>query len=418
MIARRHVFHIGGYDPISPEQQLRRLARSLSVFQRTWGVRAGIVSAIEATPVSASWVIEASGPNWNTRTSYEMLRWDDLILEDHSRGMWSRLARSFVTLVDFVVTGTLFRFMYANWKYAGFFLFPYLYVAGFIGCGAAIGYGLVRLTGVTGFPAGVLAASAAVGVTVGLLRLLGWRRPINHVFDDWIFSREFVYGQRPRMDARIDRFAERILDRVRDADADEVVIVGHCLGAALVMDAVARALKRDPELARRGRSLRILTVGSTIAKFSLHPRGDRIRRATQAVAGEVRIPWIEYHARDDAISFYRFDPVILKRVSRERSGGRPDIRRVQLHDMMDKASFRRHRFNFMLLHYKFLMGNSVRANYDYCLIICGPLPFDEITAPRGGVDRFGEDGALLKPASSEVSAAAARPADAAAVGVA
>lgn len=418
MIARRHVFHIGGYDPISPEQQVNRLERSLSVFQRTWGVRAGIVSAIEATPVSASWVVEASGPNWSTRTSYEMLRWDDLILEDHARGMWSRLWQSFVTLVDFIVTGTLFRFMYANWKYAGFFLFPYLYVAGFIGCGVAVGYGLAWLTGVTGFPAGVLGTATAVGVSAGLLRLLGWRRPINHVFDDWIFSREFVYGRRPRMDARIDRFAERILDRVRSADVDEVVIIGHCLGAALVMDAVARALKRDPELARRGRSLCILTVGSTIAKFSLHPRGERIRQAAQAVAGETRIPWTEYHARDDAISFYRFDPVMLKRVSRERSGGRPDIRRVQLHDMMDRASFRRHRFNFMLLHYKFLMGNSVRANYDYCLIICGPLPFEEITSPSGGLDRFGEDGALLPHASSGMTAAASRSADAAVVGVA
>ncbi|HEU4805508.1 MAG TPA: hypothetical protein VFS91_06845, partial [Nitrobacter sp.] len=137
----------------------------------------------------------------------------------------------------------------------------------------------------------------------------------------------------------------------------------------------------------------------------------RIRQATQTVADEHRIRWTEYHARDDAISFYRFDPVTLKRVSRERSDGRPNIRRVQLHDMMDKDSFRRHRFDFMVLHYKFLMGNSVRASYDYCLIVCGPLPFDEITAPRGGVDRFGEDGTLLKRAPE--ASAAARPTDAA-----
>jgi hypothetical protein len=103
--------------------------------------------------------------------------------------------------------------------------------------------------------------------------------------------------------------------------------------------------------------------------------------------------------------------VTLKRISRERSDGRPNIRRVQLHDMMDRDSFRRHRFDFMLLHYKFLMGNSVRAGYDYCLILCGPLPFDEITAPRGGVDRFGEDGALLKRAALSASAAV-RPANA------
>jgi hypothetical protein len=417
MIARRHVFHIGGYDPISPDEQLHRFARSLAVHQRTWGVKAAIVSGIEATPVSASWEMEASGPNWNTRTSYEMLRWDDLILEDHARSMWSRLGQAFVTLADFILTGTLFRFMYASWKYAGFFLFPYLYLAGFAACGAGIGYGLVRFAGATGFAAAVLMATVTLGIMAGLLRLLGWRWPINHVFDDWIFSREFVYGRRPRMDARINQFADRILDRVRNADVDEIVIVGHCLGAALVTDAVARALKRDPELARRGPSLCILTVGATIPKFSLHPRGQRIRQATQTVADERGIRWTEYHARDDAISFYRFDPVTLKRFSRERSDGRPNIRRVQLHDMMDKASFRRHRFDFMLLHYKFLMGNSVRANYDFCLIVCGPLPFDKITAPRGGVDRFGEDGALLK-AAPRSAVAVARPANAAAVGAA
>ncbi|MBN9147370.1 MULTISPECIES: hypothetical protein [unclassified Nitrobacter] len=413
MIARRHVFHIGGYDPISPEQQLERFRRSLALFQRTWGVKAAIVSRIDATPVSASWEMEASGPNWNTRTSYEMLRWDDLIREDHARGMWSRLREAFVTLADFVLTGTLFRFMYSSWKYAGFFLFPYLYLAGFAACGAGIGYGLVRLAGVTGFAAVLLTVVSTVVVTAGLLYLLGWRWPINHVFDDWIFSREFVYGKRPRMDARIDQFAERILDSIRNADVDEIVVVGHCLGAALVMDAVARALKREPELARCGPPLCILTVGATIPKFSLHSRGERIRQATQRVADEPRIRWTEYHARDDAISFYRFDPVTLKRFSRERSDGRPNVRRVQLHEMMDKASFRRHRFNFMLLHYKFLMGNSVRANYDHCLIVCGPLPFDEITAPRGGVERFGEDGALLSKARP-VTTAAAIPADAAA----
>ena len=245
-----------------------------------------------------------------------------------------------------------------------------------------------------------------------LWRLLGWRRPINHVFDDWIFSREFVYGRRPRMDARIDRFSERILDRVRDADIDEVVIVGHCLGAALVMDTVARALKRDPELSRRGPycvsspsalPLLILVASARRTHSSGHrsvaeePKSvDRIPRSRR------RYQFLSLRSR-----------YILKRVSRERSEGRPNIRRVQLHDMMDKASFRRHRFNFMLLHYKFLMGNSVRANYDHCLIVCGPLPFDEITVPRGGVDRFGEDGSLLKRASSEVTAATTRLAGAA-----
>jgi hypothetical protein len=75
--------------------------------------------------------------------------------------------------------------------------------------------------------------------------------------------------------------------------------------------------------------------------------------------------------------------------------GRPNIRRVQIHSMMDPASFRRHRFNFMRLHYQFLMGNAQRAPYDFCMITCGPLEFDEITAPTGPVGRFQADGSLI-----------------------
>jgi hypothetical protein len=395
MIGRRHVFHIGGYDPIVPDTQLARFRRSLTSFQKTWNVSANAPGPAVSNEVSASWRAESAGPNWNTETSYEMLRWDDLILQDHERGMWSRLGASMVTLGDWIVTGTLFRFMRSSWKYAGFFLFPYLWVLGFTLVGASIGFAVTWLAGLHGAIAFVLGALIALAIFTGLLHRFGWRKPINHVFDDWIFSRQFVYGQRPKMDARIDQFAKAIVARAQKNDVEEIVIVGHCLGAALVMESVARALQLDPDLTRHGPTICILTVGATIPKFALHPAGEKVRAATQVVAREIAIRWAEYHARDDAISFYRFDPVTLKRVGRERGDGRPNIRRVQLHSMMDPASFKRHRLNFMRMHYQMVMGNDQRSQYDYCMVICGPLPFDEITAPDGGVGRFGPDGSLL-----------------------
>ena len=90
MIARRHVFHIGGYDPISPDTQLARFRKSLATFEQTWSVTASAPVAPDAREVSASWPAQASGPNWHTDITYEMLRWDDLIDEDHARGMLSR----------------------------------------------------------------------------------------------------------------------------------------------------------------------------------------------------------------------------------------------------------------------------------------------------------------------------------------
>jgi hypothetical protein len=397
MIARRHVFHIGGYDPILPETQLARFRRSLSSFEKTWNVSASAPGVPKTDTVSASWQAEASGPNWTVHTTYEMLRWDDLILQDHSRSMPSRLFSAMGTLGDWIVTGTLFRFFYSSWKYAGFFLFSYLWIAGFALSGAVVGSALTWLLGLHGISAVLAGAVAGIATFAGLLHRFGWRLPINHVFDDWIFSRQYVYGKRPKMDARVDQFAAAIVARAQKADVDEIVIVGHCLGAALVMQAVARALKLDPDLTRHGPTICVLTVSATIPKFALHPAGDDVRAATRAVADATAIRWAEYHARDDVISFYRFDPVTLKRIGHNRLDGRPNIRRVQMPTMMGPDQFKRYRFNFMRIHYQMVMGNLQRAPYDYCMVLCGPLPFDEITSVAGGVDRFGPDGALLTP---------------------
>jgi len=406
MIGRRHVFHIGGYDPIVPERQFERFRRSLSSFERTWNVSSQTSAITDMSKVSACWDVEAWGPNWKTRMTFEMLRWDDLILRDSQRGMWSRLGQSWYSLFDFVVTGAWFRYVYANWRYAAFFIFPYLYVALFGLAGAAIAYAVIRLSGLTGVYAAISGVLITAAIFLGLVHWLGPRRRINHVLDDAIFSRQFLYGERPEMERRIDDFASRIVERARKADVDEILIVGHSLGAALTMAAVARALKQDPQLAKHGPTLCVLTVGATIPKFSLHPKGDRIRQATQIVADELSIQWTEYQARDDAISFYRFDPLTLKRVSRDHPDGRPNIRRVQIHSMMDPASFKRHRFHYMRMHYQFLMGNGRRAPYDYCMIICGPLDFDDITAPLGGVDRFQADGSVIDGLTALKSTAA------------
>jgi len=396
MIGRRHVFHIGGYDPIVPEKQFERFRRSLSIFKKTWNISSQTSAIVDLSKVSSSWEVEAWGPNWKTQVTFEMLRWDDLVLGDSQRGMLSRLYHSTLTLFDFALTGTLIRYAVASWKYAGFFIFPYFFLGLFWLGGAGLAYAAIRLSGLTGMWTAMFGIFVAVMFFIALMRWLGPRRRINHALDDAIFSRQLLHGQRPEMEKRIDDFACRILERMREADVDEVLVVGHSLGAAMAIAAIARSLRQDPQFAKHGPPLCILTVGATIPKFSLHPKGAQFRQATRTVADEMSISWAEYQARDDVISFYRFDPVTLKRVGRDDLDGRPSIRRVQIHSMMDPASFRRHRFNFMRLHYQFLMGNDQRSAYDYCMITCGPLKFDNITAPSGGVGRFRADGSVLE----------------------
>jgi hypothetical protein len=286
-----------------------------------------------------------------------------------------------------------------------FFLVPFLDVVLFAGVGALVGYALAGELAL----AGLARAAAAIAIAVVLFRLLmhwpGGRWRVEQGLADWILARDYMRGRRPDIEARLDRFAERLAACVQAGIADEIVIVGHSLGASLVVDLIARALARDPDLARRGPALAVLTIGATIPKIALHPDGARLRGCAETVAREPDLFWVEYQARDDAISFYKFHPVALRAIGSAGDPAPPLVRRVQFHEMMTAAEFRRYRLSFMRLHYQFVMANAQRATYDYFMIVCGPLPLRATArAANGPLDLIAADGAVIAAAPASAGA--------------
>ena len=171
------------------------------------------------------------------------------------------------------------------------------------------------------------------------------------------------------------------------------------------LEAMAGAVKsRDPALGRHGPKLCLLTVGATIPKLALHPKGAWLRERARRLAAEPTLAWAEYQARDDIISFHKFDPVRLKRFKDVNDPGGPVIRRVQIHQMLSDETRRRIRFNYMRLHYQFVMANERRTPYDYFMLMCGPVPFTRtIMEPNGPVDLYAADGALREAAEAKPS---------------
>src|SRR5207247_1297270 len=81
-----------------------------------------------------------------------------------------------------------------------------------------------------------------------------------------------IHGRRPDIDARLDLFAEVLVRRTRDTALDEIVVVGHSLGAMLVLDVIGRALARDAEFGRCAPAVCVLTLAARIPKFALRTR--------------------------------------------------------------------------------------------------------------------------------------------------
>ena len=393
-IAKRLVFHVGGYDFMPPDVMHRRFTRELRRFEATWSVTARAAEP-EVGADEASWPVATQGPNWRVETDFRLVRWDDVIAAREHQPMWRRIPLGLVAFADFAVSGALLGYLRSNWRYAAFFLYPYLLFAA-----------LTALACLAASLAGAAAGSRALGLVTGVAALLallygpGRWCYLPHLFDDWIFARDYVRRPDPMLDDRMDRIAREIAGAARSGEADEILVIAHSLGAVLAVEILDRALRLDPVLGRT-RPVALLTVGSSILKIGFHRGATRLRAAMARVAQAPDVFWGEYQALTDVMNFYKSDPIGALGLP----GRGPLVRVVRISRMLQPATYRRFRSNFFRVHCQFVSANDLRASYDYFMMVCGPLPVEtQVRTAEGAVAAIGEDGSLELSQHDEASA--------------
>ena len=131
-VAKRLVFHIGGYDPtMPPAGAQRRFVREMGRFQRTWSVKAFIDGLRDSTD-QIKWKVTTTGPNWQVETDYRLVRWDDVIETFKRRTTGYRVLFGFIAFLDFILSGAFRGYVRTNWHYAVFFLYPFVMFAALI----------------------------------------------------------------------------------------------------------------------------------------------------------------------------------------------------------------------------------------------------------------------------------------------
>ena len=389
MVKRRHVYHLAGYDPTDADAQYRRFVRQLDIFQATWNIDASVSQlSYSDDQARAWWTVASTAAEWHVNSVYEVLLCDDIVRRDGARPLLIRFFRATIAYFDFIATGTMFRYAMASPRYALFFLFPPFALALFVVIAWLAAGVLVDTLGLIGVVRTIGGAVIGIVVFFALLRSPGRPLRVLLLLDDWTFAHDYLLDRRPDIDARLDLFADAIVAGARDAAFDEIVIIGHSLGAMLALDVLTRAFARDRQLGNRGAAICLLTVGATIPKFTLHPRAEGVRRKVAGVVAETSILWAEIQARADAISFYKFDPVALKRIGLDQLAGKPVIQLVQIHEMVQPKTYTRIYRNVLRMHYQSVMANDRRASYDYFLAVCGPASFPRWTKSPGGLLDF------------------------------
>ncbi|TCK30474.1 hypothetical protein EV667_0564 [Ancylobacter aquaticus] len=399
-VFRRLVLFFPGHDPTDMDYHHGRFANQAERFGKLWSVEVSVTPRLDdGEQHYARWEASARGPNWSTRTEYRILRWEDIIGALDARPDPVRLWRGFGGLWDFLRGGAARGYFRASPRYGAFFFFPYLICALFIaGAVLAGAVALWTLGSVLPAPFAWLAALAAGSATFfALFHRPGrdWR--LHQALDDWDLARDYLRDRTPALDARLDRFADVLCEVVRAGGHDEIILVGHSLGATLMLGVIERALDLDPGLADGPMRVNLLTCGATIPKLALHAKGGKVRRQAARVAATPRLTWVEYQARHDAINFYKFHPVTLRRAGFDHPEPSPPVlRNANIKEMLTHAKLKRLRWHAMRLHYQFLLANEQKAPYDYFMFALGPLSFPDLSSrAEGPVGRFAADGSLI-----------------------
>jgi hypothetical protein len=420
-VQHRHIIYVQGYDPRGLAQYYRMFRTELRRFGRLYQL-AATIGRPQAAPdgETASWTIETKAADWQTRTDYDFLRWEDLIQRDLAAPIWGRVFRAESIYWRLVFTGIIARFWKAHWRFATFITYPHfvLFLEALFSFGIAYAFdwGIQAL----GVPAAfsMAAAIALFVATLGtILKYTENDTYLLYLLSDTIWTWEFSHRRRPEWDQRIDRFAQHLAKVARSSDAEEIVIVGHSSGSFLGTEILARALKLDPDLGRHGPRVALLTIGGNFPIVGFLPPSADFRDHLRQLAVEPSIDWIDCQSRKDVMNFHPFDPIAGHGIEVGAARRNPTIVPVRFREIIKPEHYNAFRWKFFRVHFQFVMANERPHAYDFFMIVCGPVPLRERMAqPEAALAIATGDAATREWAWKGLETAATREVDAADLG--
>src|SRR5580658_219851 len=87
LIKRRRVIYVHGYDPQGATGYYRLFEHAWKTFVKVWGVRSTLGPLKSESDALATWTITTTGPDWETVTDYDFVRYEDILEANLTRPM-------------------------------------------------------------------------------------------------------------------------------------------------------------------------------------------------------------------------------------------------------------------------------------------------------------------------------------------
>lgn len=388
-VRHRRVFFVSGFDP---QGHLRYypLYRDEAAKQcQTAGHRIQLGPRRAAGPHLQTWSVEAVVEGCDCHTTYDFLRWDDLVRQHWFKGHSRYWGMTLGATWRLFSTGVLWLMFKGSWP--GFYVCvrPFLMVlVELLGSALVLGVMLLVLAPAdikSGPQPALLAAAAAGAAALCGLNWLG-RRAENLLQMGWVmrsywFTTQQGRQQLPDLDQRLDHHARHLLTVLEDPSLDEILVVGHSSGAMMAASIVGRACRLAPEKMADPR-LSLLTLGQCFPILSFQPQAGHFRADLAAVAEKLDGRWVDVTAPTDGCCAALVDPMEAVRALGVSKGcepstpyagqQRPKVLSPQFANLFTPEAYAALRKNYSELHFQYLKASEIAGTYDFFAITAGP----------------------------------------------
>ncbi|MEM8749930.1 MAG: lipase [Pseudomonadota bacterium] len=371
-VSRRALFFIGGYDPKSPEAFFDRLDRESGRYETLTGRE---VDALDRETIGDHLTLQRyaarSDPDGTdigaVETDFHFVNLDSIVLHDFEAPFLVRLKRYGVTFFDYMASGTAFAFIRHAWRFSLYFFYPAMMIL----LSFVVSLALAMLIARSGVSLAWLTAPVIFLAAFSAFVQMVWkRRFVLHLMDLWSFSRDFIHRSREDIEIKLESVAQAVVRAAKSKRYDEIILVGHSTGGALILNTAARALRADDGLTAHGSEVTLLTVGSTALKIGLHPAAQWFRDEVKSITADENFHWAEYQCRTDLINFFNTQPAHLMG---DTSANKPTVLPIRVSRMISPEAYKRVRKNFFRVHYQFVFGNTRPYHYDFPDICFGHI---------------------------------------------
>jgi len=366
-VRKRKVFYLPGYDPV-PARHYREMYRREGALQAGISGYALHMQALRGT--GYAWQVEAEIDGIKTATEVEFLGWNDIVVASMQAGILASYWLLLRTLWLYLRTGALLALIRLRPAPMLAALYPVALFGGQLLLGLLALMWAVWAMGWAGW----LVGFAALYGILWLFKRADRRIYAYYLLYVYAFSAWHAGGYPPALRARLEDFKARIAKALTESN-DEVLIVGHSVGAHLGVELLAE-MERDGMI-KGNTPLALLSLGEVIPMISYLPAARGLRKRLHALGKSARVFWLDVSAPGDGGCFALCDPVAVSGV-----GEGPKVLSAAFSQTLKPETYAARKRAFFKLHFQYLCAFDRPDQYDYFAITAGPKTLQARFGPQ------------------------------------